>query len=73
MKEIIDFSTAEKIELLRSILDEIVVSGDYFSEDGIADIKQALNEVACGELVDLDVFFIWRQPQAPPGAYTKYI
>lgn len=56
MKQIVGFSTAEKIELLRSILDEIVVSEDYFSEDELADIKLALNEAARGELVDLDEF-----------------
>ena len=56
VKQIKDFSTSEKIELLRSILDEIVVSDDYFSDDEIADIKLALNEVAHGEWVDLDEF-----------------
>lgn len=56
VRQIRDFSTSEKIELLRNILDEIIVSEDYFSEDEIADIKLALKEVARGEWVDLDEF-----------------
>lgn len=56
VQQIKDFSTLEKIELLRSILDEIIVSEDYFSDDEIADIKLALKEVARGEWVDLDDF-----------------
>lgn len=56
VNQIKDFSTSEKIELLRSILDEIVLSEDYFNDDEIGDIKLALEEVARGELVDLDEF-----------------
>lgn len=56
INQIKDFSTSEKIELLRSILDEIVVSEDYFNDDEIEDIKLALEEVARGELMDLDEF-----------------
>ena len=67
MKGFIDFSRAEKFELLRRILDEIVVSGDNFSEDGIADIKQALNEVACGELVDFRRLFYLEAATSAPG------
>lgn len=56
VRQIKDFSTSEKIALLRAILDEIIVSEDYFSENEIADIKLALDEVARGEWVDFDDF-----------------
>lgn len=56
LRQIKDFSTSEKIALLRAILDEIIISDDYFSEDEIADVKLALDEVARGEWVDFDDF-----------------
>jgi hypothetical protein len=56
VRQIKDFSTSEKIELLRAILDEIIISDDHFSEDEIADIKLALEEAARGEWVDFDEF-----------------
>lgn len=54
--QIKDFSTSEKIELLRNILDEIIISEDHFSEDEINEIKLAMKEVARGEWVDFDDF-----------------
>ncbi len=56
IEQIKGFTTAEKIELLRYILDEIIISEDHFSEDEIDEIKLALKEVARGEWVDFDDF-----------------
>lgn len=51
------FSAAERLELLRSLLDEgLLVIDDHFSDDEIAEIEAARREVAQGEWVDFDVF-----------------
>ena len=46
----------QKMEIMRSLLDEIIISDDHFSEEEIAEIKEAIQEVDRGEWVDFDEF-----------------
>ena len=50
------FTIAEKIELVRTLLDEIILQDDYFTDNEIAEIQLALQEAAQGELMDFDEY-----------------
>jgi len=57
IEEIKKFTATEKIEFFRSLIAEgILDTTDEFSEEEIADIRSALQEVARGEWVDFDEF-----------------
>ena len=46
----------QKLELMRSLLDDIIIADDHFSEEEIAEIQEAIQEVDRGEWVDFDEF-----------------
>ncbi|MCL6639462.1 MAG: hypothetical protein K6T80_07270 [Firmicutes bacterium] len=58
IEHIKDFSIAEKVELLRSLIAEgiLIVNDDDFTEQEISEIEAASKEVANGEWVDFDDF-----------------
>jgi len=58
IEQIKTFSQAEKYELLKTLLDEklLLINNAHFTEDEIAEIKAAQQEVAHGEWVDFDEF-----------------
>lgn len=58
VEQIKTFSQAEKIELFEALFNEklLPIDEDYFTEDEIAKIKTAQQEVAHGEWVDFDEF-----------------
>ncbi len=57
IEQIRGFSAAERLELLRSLMNEgILAADDRFTEEEIAEIEAARREVAQGEWVDFDVF-----------------
>jgi len=58
VEQIKTFSPAEKIELFKALFNEklIPIDEEHFTEDEIAEIKTAQQEVAHGEWVDFDEF-----------------
>ncbi|AGL03180.1 hypothetical protein [Desulfoscipio gibsoniae] len=58
IEQIKTFSQAEKTELFKTLLNEklLPLYEDHFTEEEIAEIKTARQEVALGEWVDFDEF-----------------